>query len=81
LIGKRSVELAAGDRVFVCSDVLTELPLQNDKQLGTGGVAKWLTEMTSLPLAECREALITRIRQHVPGAPPDDLTFVMMEAV
>lgn len=73
-------KLGHGDRLLVFSDGLTELQLQNGKELGLRRVRNLLVDCKSLSLFEAREHMQREANRLRGGAEPDDdLTFVLVE--
>ncbi len=81
-LGYTEVELAAGDRVFVFTDGLTELELPGGSQLRMRQVHKILDNTSNLPLEEAREHIVKQVEKLQQGVPlRDDLTFVLVDVL
>lgn len=71
--------LAAGDRLMLYSDGLTEVWNCEDEMLGVEGLEKIVRGATALPLPAMRQAIIEGVNSFSAGPLQDDVTLVLVE--
>jgi PAS domain S-box-containing protein len=71
--------LAAGDRLMLYSDGLTEVWNREGEMLGVEGLEKIVRSAAALPLPAMRQAIIDGVNSYSAGPVHDDVTLVLAE--
>lgn len=79
-LGRTSAPIAAGDRVFLCTDGVLEVENQAGRPVGVRGVVKLLQASAEMPLDEVPAHLLGHLNKTLAGRPQDDdITFIAAE--
>jgi phosphoserine phosphatase RsbU/P len=72
-------ELQTGDRVVIYTDGLTESFNSQREVLGVDGLQEIVAEASTLPLAEMKSQILTRVAAWRHGHAQDDISLVLLE--
>jgi PAS domain S-box-containing protein len=75
----QEIELAAGDRLALYSDGLTEVFNSKDDMLGIEGLGEIMIEAARQPLVEMKQTIIDRVNAFGDGPAQDDMSLVLVE--
>jgi PAS domain S-box-containing protein len=72
-------ELAAGDRLVLYTDGLTEVFDAQEEMLGVDGLAEIVRTSAELPLDEMKHSIVERVNAYREGPATDDMSLVVVE--
>lgn len=68
-----------GDRLLIYTDGLTERFNAEEEMLGIDGLAEIVRDTSTLPLAQMKEEILSRVSAWSGGPPADDVSLVLVE--
>ncbi len=79
-VAEAPIQFAAGDRLLLYTDGLSEARMPDGSQLRLKRLAKFFAGLGDLPLDQAHQSFVDQLDKALAGTlPDDDLTFVMME--
>ncbi len=75
----QDVNLAAGDRVVLYTDGLTEVFDERDELLGTEGLQEIVAQAARLPLPQMKQRIVEKVEAWRHGPVTDDMSLVLVE--
>ena len=72
-------EVQSGDRVVIYTDGLTESFNSQREMLGVEGLQAIVADASTLPLAEMKDQILTRVAAWRHGHAEDDVSLVLLE--
>jgi sigma-B regulation protein RsbU (phosphoserine phosphatase) len=75
------VNLAAGDRVVLYTDGITDVFDSRGEMLGVSGVQKIVRETAMEPFSEMKQGILDRVAAWREGPPADDVSLVIVEVL
>ncbi|GEM_PF-472935 len=73
------VEMAAGDRLILCTDGVTEVFNERREMLDYDGLARIIIAHSAKPLAEMKQAVVDEVAAWRYGPVTDDMSLVLVE--
>ncbi len=73
------VEMAAGDRLVLYTDGLTEVFDAKEEMLGIEGLSEIVRTSAELPLEEMKHSIVERVNAYRDGPATDDMSLVVVE--
>jgi len=80
VIGDLATALEPHDRLVVFTDGISELELDNGRQLGLKGLSKLMLATAAMPVRAARDSVVSSLKSTLGArAPADDLTLAMVD--
>jgi sigma-B regulation protein RsbU (phosphoserine phosphatase) len=75
------VDLAAGDRIFLYTDGISEVFDSRGDMLGIEGVQQFVREAALLPFHEMKHSILDKVAAWREGPATDDVSLVLVEVL